>query len=295
MGGRHLHAEHVRAAADAGRGADQPCQGLDNSDPQASNATFNTTEDSCVALPSLAGHITDWDVTGLPARSQPLSARLTSLPACASGGGSGCGDFYSDSSCTNRITAASALADLEPDAVYYKGAPNAYSYAEDGSTVGVQGSEGVYALVEWEASDNNTGTDTATLHIRVASVNDAPIAWDYTTPTVAGANPSPVYMDLPYSIYVNGTDVDGADPADPIAECSIEITSLPSHGTLRAEQADGTPYGAISSWAPWCPPTTSATGPFTLRTRPAIASSRRTRSGSSWSTRSARNLSARAR
>lgn len=219
-------------------------QGLDNSDPQASNATFNTTEDSCVALPSLAGHITDWDVTGLPARSQPLSARLTSLPACASGGGSGCGDFYSDSSCTNRITAASALADLEPDAVYYQGAPNAYSYAEDGSTVGVQGSEGVYALVEWEASDNNTGTDTATLHIRVASVNDAPIAWDYTTPTVAGANPSPVYMDLPYSIYVNGTDVDGADPADPIAECSIEITSLPSHGTLRAEQSDGTPYGA---------------------------------------------------
>ena len=38
----------------------------------------------------------------------------------------------------------------------------------------------------------------------------------------------------------SGTDVDGADAAHPIAECSVRIVSLPTEGTLHEVNGDGT-------------------------------------------------------
>ncbi|MYL07156.1 MAG: tandem-95 repeat protein, partial [Gemmatimonadales bacterium] len=87
---------------------------------------------------------------------------------------------------------------------------------------------------EYTAADGNGGTDVAEVEVRVASVNDAPVA----VPDTAATNEDePVTVD----VLANDTDVDGD-------ALRIESVSQPGHGTARIA-AGGVEYAPEADWA----------------------------------------------
>jgi hypothetical protein len=196
----------------------------DNSNPVATSFFANVTEDVCSPLPSFDDFITDWDNTGFLGRGQTLTVSITGLPSR--------GMLYSDSSCTAAVTEAN-VAGFAVASLYYKPIEHEYSFTGAGVETTT---DGVYATMPWEVKDGASpteGADSAVLSLRVEAVNDKPVAWDSSTPQAGGGSVSAVYMDIPYTLTMNGTDIDGADPANPIAECTTKITRVPLYGVLR--------------------------------------------------------------
>ena len=210
--------------------------GVDNSAPKATSLVINATEDTCIPLPSLTTSdlVTDYDNTGF-SRGQALTARLTSLPKCAPSGATGCGGVYTDSACSAQVASAAALSSLDPATLYYKPSADAFSYYN--TTDATTTADGVLATIDWSVSDGAGGSDTAQVLLRISAVNDAPVALQVNTSA---------YMNIAHEITVAGTDVDGEDASEPIKQCTMRITRLPSLGTLNALQPGGG-YGAALS------------------------------------------------
>ena len=96
-----------------------------------------------------------------------------------------------------------------------------------------------YATLDWLVEDGHGGVAEASLLIHVAALNDPPIPVNQS---------AYAYIGLSRLIQVNGTDVDGEDPSNPIADARVLIVSLPTHGTLRElNNADDTPGSLLSA------------------------------------------------
>jgi hypothetical protein len=172
----------VSCSSSPTRAAACPLVHADNSDPAATDVTFNVTEDSCTALPDLTQYATDWNGTGWNRDS--LTAVVTSTPSR--------GTLYSDSNCE---TAATNPSGVTPTSLYYKAPHNEFSYSESAYDPTPSGVNGVLTTLAWSVSDGQGGSDTASLAIRVVSVNDAPIALP---------SQEMVFMAIPKRITVNG-------------------------------------------------------------------------------------------
>ncbi|MYC18634.1 MAG: tandem-95 repeat protein, partial [Gemmatimonadales bacterium] len=85
----------------------------------------------------------------------------------------------------------------------------------------------------YTAADGNGGTAVAEVVVRVAAVNDAPVA---VADTAATNEDQPITVD----VLANDTDIDGD-------ALRIESVSPPAHGTTRA-RADGVAYAPQADW-----------------------------------------------
>lgn len=198
---------------------------LDNSAPLASSANVSLLEDECYELPRLELLASDADNEAPLNRGQALTYRVD--PASLARG-----TLYSNAACSTPLAAGEQT--YSPP-LFFRGGADEHSV----------GSE-AYAELRWSVSDSAptfNGSATAEIRLHVAPVNDAPVPADVSYSA---------YLGLSTLMLANGTDVDGEDPARPIALATLFLASQPSFGEVRSVLGDGTagPPLAVGDWVP---------------------------------------------
>jgi hypothetical protein len=186
---------------------------LDNSAPLASSANVSLLEDECYELPRFEPLATDADNEAPLNRGQTLTYRVD--PASLERG-----FLFSNAACSTPLVAGKRI--YSPP-LFFRGG------ADEHSTGGQP-----YASLLWSVSDMApafNGSASAELLLYVAAVNDAPVPTDVSYSS---------YLGLPSLMLANGTDVDGEDPARPIALANLFLVSQPSFGEVRSVLPDST-------------------------------------------------------
>ena len=197
---------------------------LDNSAPFALDIASVVAEGICSQLvSSFDSSASDWDTLANQeypslgtAPSQTLTFYVNSTLHPQNG------TLYADAACLTPLAPGPHVG-VTSTSLYYK--PAGHEFSSGGPAWGrtpppLGEPAGIYATLPWTVEDGNGGSHGATIRINVSAVNDAPVAAD-------GANDEDIYKGLGAAIFLSGTDMDGLEDLNRLANCRIRIKSTP--------------------------------------------------------------------